>query len=136
MLSVENLFSRIFSFERSPFFHPDGDHLSLLNIFNAFVRIHGNVKQWCTEHCINFKAMKQVIDIRSQLTTVCKRFTSKNSEISIRNSAFLANKNETILRCLSTGHILQCAFRQIDGSLKTLFGRQVCWHFDYLSEFL
>jgi HrpA-like RNA helicase len=38
--------------EKNKFSHPDGDHLTLLNVFNAFVQNDKN-NDWCWKHYLN-----------------------------------------------------------------------------------
>ena len=54
---------------KSRFAHEDGDHLTYLNAFNAFKMKKEN-PDWCYDHYINFRAMKQANDIREQLLQI------------------------------------------------------------------
>lgn len=61
--------------KRLKFNDPHGDHLTLLNVYNAWKHSKFSV-QWCYENFIQPKAMKRVADVRDQLTTIMKRYKS------------------------------------------------------------
>ena len=48
---------------KQKFAHEDGDHLTLLNVFNAFKAKKDN-PDWCYDNFVNFRAMKMASDIR------------------------------------------------------------------------
>ncbi|KAI6183022.1 RNA helicase [Aphelenchoides bicaudatus] len=57
------------------FVHPDGDHLTIINVFNAYAEIMLNTKKdpenekfdWCLENFFRFESLQQAEKIRSQL---------------------------------------------------------------------
>ena len=55
--------------EKSKFAHPDGDHLTLLNVFNTFKAKDMN-PDWCWNSYLNFRALKAGNDIREQLIRI------------------------------------------------------------------
>ncbi|XP_065842530.1 ATP-dependent RNA helicase DHX33-like isoform X2 [Oscarella lobularis] len=55
---------------RRRFFSPDGDPITMLNIYHAYRAMKGN-RDWCYENFINARNMKSVIDIRTQLRQIC-----------------------------------------------------------------
>ncbi|KAB5596396.1 ATP-dependent RNA helicase [Ceratobasidium theobromae] len=59
--------------ERRKFTAEEGDHLTLLNAYNAFVR-HGQSASWCRSHALNFRALSRAISIRTQLKKYMTRF--------------------------------------------------------------
>ena len=48
---------------KTKFYNEDGDHLTLLNAFNMF-KAKGSSSDWCYQNFINFRSMKQAMDIR------------------------------------------------------------------------
>lgn len=68
-LNVPNIFIRpkdqaeIADREKSKFAHPDGDHLTYVNVFNMF-KTKNMDTDWCWNHYLNFRALKQANDIR------------------------------------------------------------------------
>ncbi len=75
MLSVPALFFRPKGKEteadaaREKFFVPESDHLTLLHVFNEWVR-HDCSNEWATEHFLHSKALRKVREIRSQLADI------------------------------------------------------------------
>ncbi|KAI0928125.1 hypothetical protein AcW2_004237 [Taiwanofungus camphoratus] len=59
--------------ERRKFTAEEGDHLTLLNAYNAFTR-YGRSSSWCKSHALSFRAMSRAISIRSQLKKYMQRF--------------------------------------------------------------
>ena len=48
------------------FAHLDGDHMTLLNTYEAYLRREKST-EWCFENYVNPRAMKIVDDVREQL---------------------------------------------------------------------
>jgi pre-mRNA-splicing factor ATP-dependent RNA helicase DHX15/PRP43 len=75
MLNVPNVFLRPkecvaeADAAKARFSHEDGDHLTLLNLYNAF-KIKKENPDWCYDHFINFRGMKAANDIREQLLSI------------------------------------------------------------------
>ncbi|KAG8816906.1 hypothetical protein FRC19_011718 [Serendipita sp. 401] len=59
--------------ERRKFTTEEGDHLTLLNVYNAFIR-YGKSSKWCQSHALSFRAMSRAVSIRSQLKKYMTRF--------------------------------------------------------------
>ncbi|CCM06094.1 uncharacterized protein FIBRA_08341 [Fibroporia radiculosa] len=59
--------------ERRKFTAEEGDHLTLLNAYNAFTR-YGKSSSWCKSHALSFRAMSRAISIRAQLKKYMQRF--------------------------------------------------------------
>jgi len=76
MLSVESLLitpaakKEEASRARSYLVSSDGDHITYLQIWNAWSKAK-NKKEWCMRHFINARNMKKVSDIREQLRGYC-----------------------------------------------------------------
>lgn len=80
MLSVQNPFITPSNDQRGramrcreQFYHPTGDHLAYLNVFNAFYEASGQSSSWCTENYINPRVMKQAVNIYRQLVGIMRR---------------------------------------------------------------
>lgn len=80
MLSVESIFysprdkKAEAAQSRARFIAYEGDQITLLNIFNAYMQC--NVKQrnkWCRDHYINHRAMTRVESVRAQLRTYLEK---------------------------------------------------------------
>ncbi|CAJ2513674.1 Uu.00g017930.m01.CDS01 [Anthostomella pinea] len=59
--------------KKAKFHDPHGDHLTLLNVYNAWKQ-SGFSAPWCFENFIQARSMKRAKDVRDQLTTIMKRY--------------------------------------------------------------
>ncbi len=79
MLSVQNVFYRprdkqtIADQKRARFYHADGDHLTLLTVYEAW-KLNGGSNTWCYENFIHARALKRSQDVRNQLVDIFKKF--------------------------------------------------------------
>lgn len=97
------------------FAHPDGDHLTMLNVYHAFKspQAQENPKQWCHDHFLSYRALQQADNVRLQLKRIMER-----SEVELLSTPFEDKKYyENIRRALVAGFFMQVAKR--DGSGKT-----------------
>ncbi|KAI9734824.1 MAG: hypothetical protein M1834_001902 [Cirrosporium novae-zelandiae] len=109
---------------RHKFAVEEGDHLTLLNVYQAFVTKGRKEGKWCKDNYLNYKAMTRAVSIRAQLKRYLERFgvnvdealTSKSNQIG------QSEKGESIRRCLTTGFFAHAARMQPDGSFKTVNG--------------
>lgn len=77
MTSVQNVFvgdDLSATIERRKFTAEEGDHLTLLNAYNAFVRYGKSSPKWCAQHRLNYKAVSRAQSIRKQLKKYLDRF--------------------------------------------------------------
>ena len=104
------------------FAHVSGDHLTLLNIFNAYTKNENRYDQegFCRKYNINFKSMKQAMDIKTQLLrNLCNILNNRgnndiNSQISFgKNSKYNA---EVIIKTLLEGYFMHCAVQGINSN--------------------
>jgi pre-mRNA-splicing factor ATP-dependent RNA helicase DHX15/PRP43 len=121
LLSVPNIFVRPAAQRKRAdemkdlFAHPDGDHLTMLNVYHAFKRddAQENPKQWCHDHFLSYRALGQADNVRMQLSRIMER-----SEIELMSTPFEDKKYyENIRRALVAGFFMQVARK--DGSGKT-----------------
>ncbi len=63
--------------ERRKFTAEEGDHLTLLNAYNAFTRVGHQSPKFCASHRLNFKALSRAVAIRKQLKKYLERFGVK-----------------------------------------------------------
>lgn len=79
MLSVQNIFYRpkdkqnIADEKKSHFNHPDGDHLTLLNVYEAWEN-NNYSPGWCHENFIQLRNLRRAQDVRRQIKTIMDRF--------------------------------------------------------------
>jgi ATP-dependent RNA helicase DDX35 len=109
---------------RRKFAAEEGDHLTLLNVHQAFVTKGRKESKWCRDNYLNFKSMSRAVSVRNQLKRYLERF-GINVEESLapngRGDGSL-DKGEKIRRCLTTGFFAHAARMQPDGSFKTISG--------------
>ena len=128
VLSVENIFHNSVSSNlvnnskrdqaqliRQKFNSADGDHVSLLNVFKAFVANKHN-KEWCHENMLDFKNLKLALEICKQLREICGR---GNVNIALTGSS-RSNDTVNIRRALIAGFFLNAAEYQKENEYKTV----------------
>ena len=111
---------------RRKFAAEEGDHLTLLNVYQAFVTKGKKDSKWCRDNYINFKSMIRAVSIRAQLKRYLERF-GINVEETLANSHKEESiaKGEQIRKCLTAGYFAHAARMQPDGSFNTVSGKVV-----------
>uniref|UniRef100_A0A672FPT9 Putative pre-mRNA-splicing factor ATP-dependent RNA helicase DHX32 n=1 Tax=Salarias fasciatus TaxID=181472 RepID=A0A672FPT9_SALFA len=97
------------------FQHPEGDHFTLINIYNAFKRSQREeyltTEKWCREYFLDYSSLKTADAIRTELTDTLNRI-----ELPISEPSFGTKTNtHNIKRALLAGFFMQIA-RDVDGS--------------------
>lgn len=103
----------------------EGDHLTLLNVYQIFVTKGRKEGRFCHDNYLNFKAMSRAISIRAQLKRYLERFGYNVDEsLATSDTARIdpEKKAEQIRRCLTTGYFAQAARMQADGTFRTVDG--------------
>lgn len=103
----------------------EGDHLTLLNAYQAFITKGRKEARFCHDHLLNFKAMSQAVSIRAQLKRFLERFGLNVDESLATPSVSTATKAEQIRRCLTTGYFAHAARMQADGTFRNVSGTTV-----------
>ncbi|GAB7350878.1 hypothetical protein MBLNU459_g1396t2 [Dothideomycetes sp. NU459] len=103
----------------------EGDHLTLLNVYQTFVTKGKKDASWCRNNHLNYKSMTKAVSVRNQLRRYLERFgvdvrESLGSQDVIRVGG--PDKAEQIRRCLTTGYFSHAARMQPDGTFKTVDG--------------
>lgn len=106
---------------RRKFAAEEGDHLTLLNVYQAFITKGKKEAKWCRDNLLNYKSLTKAVSIRNQLRRYIERF-GINVEESLTGSKDAKGKNDSIRRCLTTGYFANAARMQPDGSFKTVNG--------------
>ncbi|TLD39738.1 ATP dependent RNA helicase [Venturia nashicola] len=114
---------------RRKFAVEEGDHLTLLNVYQAFITKGKKDAKWCHTNYINYKSMTRAVSIRNQLRRYLEKFGIDVTE-SLGAPDVLRvggpDKAEQIRRCLTTGYFAHAARMQADGSFKSVNG-MVLW---------
>ncbi|XDV19633.1 hypothetical protein PO909_025073 [Leuciscus waleckii] len=90
--------------------HPEGDHMTLINVYNAYLQ-HNEDEIWCRTNFLNASALRLAVVIRAELLEVMQRI-----ELPVSPPAFGCQDNSTnIKRALISGFFLKVA-HDVDGS--------------------
>ncbi|KAL8841907.1 MAG: hypothetical protein Q9170_000780 [Blastenia crenularia] len=105
---------------RRKFAAEEGDHLTLLNVYQAFITKGKKEAKWCRDNHLNFKSMTRAVSIRGQLKRYMERFGMNNDEL----LTLQKNQGQTdrIRKCLTAGYFAHAARAQPDGSFTTVDG--------------
>ena len=107
----------------------EGDHLTLLNVYQAFITKGKKESRWCQQHYLNFKSMIRAVSIRNQLRRYLERFGIDVSESLSSGEGVLRvggrPKEESIIRCLTSGYFAHAARMAPDGTFRTVDGATV-----------
>jgi ATP-dependent RNA helicase DDX35 len=118
-----------FEAARRKFAADEGDHLTLLNAYQAFTTVGKKEVKFCRDNFLNFKAMSRAVSIRNQLYHQITRFgiTVPDSAPTAGASPAAAGKQkgEAIRRCLTTGFFAHAAKMQPDGTFRNVSGGTV-----------
>lgn len=123
LLSVPQIFNRPTAARKRAdemkalFAHPDGDHLTLLNVYHAFkgAQAQDNPKAWCHEHFLSLRALQSADNVRQQLKRIME-----THEIALVSTPFEdRNYYENIRRALVAGFFMQVAKKEASGKTYT-----------------
>jgi len=96
---------------RKNFFHPGGDHITLLNVYNQWAETDYST-QWCFENFIQHRSMKRARDIRDQLEALLERV-----EIEIQSNPL---DTVAIRKAITAGYFYHTARLSKTGNYKTV----------------
>lgn len=114
LLSVPNVFVRPASARKRAdeiklsFAHPDGDHLTLLNVYAAFNSDdahHIGLHQWCRDNFLSYRSLTTASSVRSQLRSIMERHDIDLNSTDYGNSRYWHN----IRKALAAGFFMQVA---------------------------
>ncbi|KAI4893555.1 hypothetical protein NFI96_004199 [Prochilodus magdalenae] len=96
-------------------YHPEGDHFTLINIYNGFKcsqrEPYFSQEKWCQDYFLCCAALQTADAIRAELTDILKRL-----ELPLSEPAFGTKTNTlNIKRALLAGYFMQIA-RDVDGA--------------------
>ncbi|OBT46551.1 ATP-dependent RNA helicase DDX35 [Pseudogymnoascus sp. WSF 3629] len=117
---------------RRKFAAEEGDHLTLLNVYQAFITTGKKDVKFCRDNSLNFKSMTRAVSVRGQLKRMLERFglvvdetLSKNANKQALGAAGGMDRGEAIRRCLTTGFFAHAAKMQPDGTFRNVAGGTV-----------
>jgi ATP-dependent RNA helicase DDX35 len=106
----------------------EGDHLTLLNVYQAFVTKGKKDASWCKQNFLNHKSMLKAVSIRAQLKRHLERSGIDTNESLSSGDVLRVGglpKSESIRRCLTSGYFAHAARMEPDGTFKTINGSTV-----------
>jgi ATP-dependent RNA helicase DDX35 len=111
---------------RRKFAAEEGDHLTLLNVYQAFVTKGRQDSKWCRDNHLNHKSMLRTVSIRTQLKHYLERFglnvVESLASAGASGNTNAAEKAKQIQRCLTAGYFAHAARMQPDGTFKSVSG--------------
>ncbi|SMN22878.1 similar to Saccharomyces cerevisiae YGL120C PRP43 RNA helicase in the DEAH-box family [Maudiozyma saulgeensis] len=120
MLSVPNVFirppkdkKRSDSF-KNIFAHPDGDHITLLNVYHAFKSDEAyeyGIHKWCRDHFLNYRSLASADNIRAQLERLMTRHNLELNTTDYESPKYFDN----IRKALASGFFMQVAKKRSSG---------------------
>ncbi|GAM19019.1 hypothetical protein SAMD00019534_021940 [Acytostelium subglobosum LB1] len=127
MLSIQGLFVNQSQSIRRSFTVKEGDHLTLLNLFNIFSRKSKSDSSWCHENQINYKVMLRCVQVRKQLLAYAKKYQIKLISITDNNDKNIPDKTVPIRKAIVSGFFTNAAHLQPDGSYQTVKDKHKLW---------
>lgn len=125
LLSVPQVFVRPANKRREAdemknlFRHPDGDHLTLLNVYHAFKGVMNrgeDPKKWCHEHYLSYRHLSSADNVRMQLKRIME-----THEIDLLSTEFHdKNYYTNIRRALVAGFFMQVAKKENNKIYRTM----------------
>lgn len=112
---------------RRKFAAQEGDHLTYLNVFQAYVTKGKRDQKWCQQHHLNHKSLARAVSIRAQLKRHLERLglnvpdvegSGSNQAEHLPNNAEMTRR---ILRCLTSGYFANVGkMNPMDGTFRPL----------------
>jgi ATP-dependent RNA helicase DDX35 len=103
----------------------EGDHITLYNVYEAFVKA-GKSVQFCREHSLNHKIMLKAVSTRNQLAAYFSRFGIAEPATDVLRAGGKPMP-ERICRCVAAGFFAHVARMKADGSFVTVDGKTTLW---------
>ena len=113
-LSVPNVFVRPAAARKRAdeakmaFAHPDGDHLTLLNVYEGFHSEEANsigLHQWCRDNFLSYRSLQSANNVRSQLGRIMERHDLELNLTSFDDPTYWNN----VRKALAAGLFMQVA---------------------------
>lgn len=108
---------------KAQFAHPDGDHLTLLNLYHAFkgeMNKGTDVKTWCHEHFCSIRHLSSADNVRAQLKRIMETHGIELVSTDFNDKNYYNN----IRRALVAGFFMQVAMKDTSKSYTTIKDNQ------------
>lgn len=93
------------------FAHPDGDHLTLLTVFQEFVEVTGEKRKWCRDNFLQMRLLQSAVSVRGQLA----QLMNKHGMREVLPGGTGARYYDTIRKALARGFFMQVAKKKAGG---------------------
>lgn len=95
---------------KAKFAHSDGDHLTLLNVYQAFeLESAHSAKDWCWENFLSYRSLISASNVRNQLARlVVKKLGITLTSTDVNSPVYFDN----IKKCLVSGFFMQVAHKE------------------------
>ena len=104
------------------FTHPDGDHLTLFNIYHTYkTQTQGNVGKWAWDNFLNDRSLKSADNVRSQLAQLCQKQGINLISLDLNTKSF----SSTVRQALLAGFFMQSAKAERNGAYSTIKDQQI-----------
>ena len=113
---------------RKELYRREGDILTYLTAMQRYTAEHADRVVWCKQRKVNVRTMRQALNIRNQLRSLCSReklMTDRPPPDPQPFEPLSPERAETLLRCFLTGFVTKCALLAPDGSYVTTQGKHV-----------
>ncbi|KCV71143.1 pre-mRNA-splicing factor ATP-dependent RNA helicase DHX15 [Fonticula alba] len=126
MLSVPNCFIRPndqrneADSAKAQFVHEESDHITLLNVYHAFVANNMDQK-FCYNNYLNFRSLKSADSVRQQLLRIFKRLGLELNSTPFEDRRYYDN----IKRAILSGFFMQVAHKERSGGYLTVKDNQI-----------
>ncbi|XP_062501947.1 probable ATP-dependent RNA helicase DHX35 isoform X2 [Corticium candelabrum] len=90
----------------------EGDHLTMLNVYKAFIS-HKKSARFCHKHFLNYRVLCRAVDIREQLIKTLRRFKVKIKPVE-------DDECEPVQRCIVSGFFANAARLHPSGTYRTV----------------
>jgi ATP-dependent RNA helicase DHR2 len=113
---------------RKALYRREGDVLTYLTTMQKYTAEHADRVEWCKKRKVNMRNMRQALNIRNQLRTLClkeKLLTEKPEPDPQPFVPMSPERAEALLKCFMRGFVTKCALLAPDGSYVTTQGKHV-----------
>ena len=108
---------------KSQFVHTDSDHITLLNLYNAFVEVPAKGRsQWCYDNYISYRSISSALNVRRQLEGILRRL---HYDVTNGNHFESPYYFTNIKKSIFAGFFMQVAHRERTGHYLTIKDNQV-----------
>ena len=113
---------------RAQFVHPDGDHLTLLNVYEAYREVQNQngsngkaIADWCWNNFLDHRSLKSADSVRKQLVRIMQRLRLPMLSPGYNSKDYYVN----IRKCILSGFFTQVAFLDRSGHYSTVRDEQI-----------